>query len=132
MVLAPGISCFVEGLEYSHGGLTLQETLLPVLEIKGGGAPAVRAAVKATKWKGLRLSVELTNAQSLTADLRTKAADASTSVLAAAQRNRPVPADGALSLLVEQDDLIGSAVLLVLADASGSIVFKHPLTIGEN
>lgn len=132
MVLAPGISCFVEGLEYSHGGLTLQETLLPVLEIKGGGAPAVRTAVKTTKWKGLRLNVELTNAQGLTADLRTKAADATTSVLAAAQRNRPVPADGALSLLVEQDDLIGSAVLLVLADANGSIVFKHPLTIGEN
>ena len=132
MVLAPGIACFVEGLEYSHGGLTLQEALLPVLDIKGTTAPAARVALKSAKWKGLRLSVELTNAKGLTADLRTKAADATSSVLAAEQRNRAVPADGVLSLLVERDDLIGSAVLLVLADATGAIVFKHPLNIGEN
>ena len=49
-----------------------------------------------------------------------------------AKRNRSVPTDGVLSLLVERDDLIGSAVLLVLADATGAIVFKHPLNIGEN
>lgn len=132
MVLAPGIACFVEGLEYSHGGLTLQEALLPVLDIEGTAAPTARVALKSAKWKGLRLSAELVNAKGLTADLRTKAADAKSSVLAAEQRNRAVPADGVLSLLVERDDLIGSAVLLVLADATGAIVFKHPLNIGEN
>jgi hypothetical protein len=132
MVLAPGIACFVEGLEYSHGGLSLQETLLPVLDIKGTTVPTARVALKVAKWKGLRFSVELTNAKGLTADLRTKAADAKSSVLATEQRNRAVPADGVLSLLVERDDLIGSAVLFVLADATGAIVFKHPLNIGEN
>lgn len=132
VVLAPGIACFVEGLEYSHGGLTLQEALLPVLDIKGAVTTTVRATLKSSKWKGLRLSAEFTNAKGLTADLRTKAADVHSSVLTTEQRNRPVPADGVLSLLVERDDLIGTAALLVLADATGSVVFKHPLNIGEN
>ena len=103
-----------------------------MLDIKGATATTARVALKSAKWKGLRLSAELTNAVGLTADLRTKAADATSSVLAAEQRNRSVPTDGVLSLLVERDDLIGSAVLLVLADATGAIVFKHPLNIGEN
>ncbi len=132
MVLAPGISCFVEGLEYSHGGLTLQEALIPVLEIKGSAVPAARANLKSAKWKGLRLTLEFSNTQGLTADLRTKAADANASVLTPEQRDRPIPADGVLSILVEEDDLIGTAVLVVLADAAGSIIFKHPLNIGEN
>ncbi len=132
VVLAPGIGCFVEGLEYAHGGLTLQETLLPVIDIKGAVASAIRPELKAPKWKGLRLTVEIMNAKGLLADLRTKAADPKSSVLETDQRNRPVPGDGHLSLLVERDDLIGSAALLVLTDAAGRVVFKHPLNIGEN
>jgi hypothetical protein len=133
VVLAPGIHCFVEGLEYSHGGLTLQETLLPVIQIKArAAASTIRASLTSAKWKGLRLSAELLNAKGLAADLRTKAADSNSSVLADEYRNRPVQGDGHLSLLVERDELIGSAVLLVLSDSNGSVVFKHPLNIGEN
>jgi len=33
VVLAPGISCFVAGTEYAHGGLTLQEALIPSLAV---------------------------------------------------------------------------------------------------
>jgi hypothetical protein len=132
IVLAPGISCFVDGLEYSHGGLTLQETLLPVLDIQGASKPASRATLQSARWKGLRLNAEFTHAQGLTADLRQQAADPTTSVLAPEQSNRPVPADGILSLLVERDDLMGKPVLLVLSDAGGQLVCKHPLTLGEN
>ena len=31
VVLAPGVSCFVAGMEYAHGGLTLQEALNSIL-----------------------------------------------------------------------------------------------------
>src|SRR5690606_5023161 len=98
VVLAPGIHCFVEGLEYSHGGLTLQETLLPVIQIKARAATStIRASLTSAKWKGLRLSAKLLNAKGLAADLRTKAADSKSSVLADEYRNRPVQADGHLS-----------------------------------
>ena len=33
IVLAPGVSCFVAGMEYAHGGLTLQEALIPSLTV---------------------------------------------------------------------------------------------------
>lgn len=131
VVLAPGIGCFVDGLEYAHGGLTLQEALIPVLEIKGAITATARPELKAAKWKGLRLSLEVVNGQGLTADLRAKAADAGSSVLEGEQRNRAVPEGGQLSLLVARDDLMGSAVLLILTDAAGRVVFKHALTIGD-
>ena len=62
---------------------------------------------------------------------RAKAADAGSSVLEGEQRNRAVPEGGQLSLLVARDDLMGSAVLLILTDAAGRVVFKHALTIGD-
>ena len=58
IVLAPGVKCFVAGTEYAHGGLTLQEALIPSLTVsakQAGGAKSI--VLKEMKWSGMRLIV---------------------------------------------------------------------------
>lgn len=131
VVLAPGISCFVAGMEYAHGGLTLQEALIPSLTICAkldGSAKTV--ALKEMKWSGLRLNVIFEGAEGLNVDIRSKVADSTSSFIA-----KPVicVADGhKTSLLVLNDETLGSAAFLVVIDKSGQSIFKHPIVIGEN
>ncbi len=129
VVLAPGISSFLAGREYAHGGLTMQEALIPSLTVtakKAGGAGSI--VVRERKWSGLRLNVVLVGAAGLTVDLRGKVGDPGTSVAAA-----PVVAseDGKkTSLLVEDPDLEGTNVFFVVLDASGACIFKDSIIIG--
>ena len=131
VVLAPGVSAFIAGREYAHGGLTMQEALVPSLTVtakKVGGAGSI--AVKEFKWSGLRLNVVLEGAAGLTVDLRSKVGDPATTVAAG-----PVVAstDGKkTSLLVENDDLEGTNVFFVVLDPSGNCIFKDSVVIGGN
>jgi hypothetical protein len=133
MVLAPGISSFVKGLEYTHGGLTLQEAMLPVLLIKADATgPTRKPELVSTKWKGLRLLVVLKGAAGLKVDLRTKAADPKSSVLPEDQRGKVVAETGEVSVIVANDDLQGTAVLLVVSTPDGTVIFKQPVNIGDS
>ena len=137
IVLAPGIGCFINGHEYSHGGLTLQEALLPVLDITAAKMAAeTKPRLISLKWKGLRLVANFAQSNGLLLDLRTQAAAPETSKLPGKQ-SLPVPADGEISVLLlddgkENSDLIGSDALLVLATPAGKVIFNHKLFIGEN
>ncbi len=131
VVLAPGVACFMAGKEYAHGGLTMQEALVPCLTVtaKTDHRAAVVVA-KDLRWAGMRLNVVFEGAVGLTVDLRGKVADPGTSFAAS-----PVTAsaDGhKTSLLVSDDDRIGTAAHLVVIDDRGACIFKHPVVIGEN
>lgn len=131
VVLAPGISCFVAGMEFAHGGLTLQEALIPTLTVSMKQTKGSKSVfLKEMKWAGLRLNVILEGASGFTVDLRSKVADASTSfavspIIAAADGQKT-------SLLVADDEAIGTSAFLVVIDQNGQPVFKHSLVIGEN
>jgi hypothetical protein len=130
VVLAPGITCFMAGMEYAHGGLTLQEALIPSLTVstKSGGSKSV--VLKDIKWLGMRLNVIFEGAEGFTVDIRSKVADASTSFTAssitAAEDNQKT------SLLVANDEALGTAAFLVVIDQDGQPIFKHPVIIGGN
>jgi len=131
VVLAPGVAAFKEGLEYAHGGLTLQEALTPLLIVQAGKQLQVAVSITEAKWRGLRLDVQLSDASpNLQVDLRTKAADSSSSVL---KGKKPIGLGGrgTVTMLVEDTDLLGSAAILVVL-AQGQVVCKQPVTIGEN
>lgn len=130
VVLAPGISVFKNGTEYTHGGLSLQEALTPMLTLKRAtGSSTVAVGILATKWVGLRLVVQLSgDANNLSVDLRTRPADAASSVV---RQPRPVDNTGKVSLPVENDDLLGSAAVLVVLDGE-RVLAKQAVTIGEN
>jgi hypothetical protein len=132
IICAPGISAFREGLEYAHGGMSLQETITPVIRVlsdKTKQSPAIR--ILACKWKGLRLQVAIENAGDCVFDIRTKSADATTSVLSDTQKQKSVDTDGTISLVVEDDSCLGRSAVLV-AVSGGKVVAKESITIGED
>ena len=127
VAVAPGIACFGAGNEYAHGGLTLQESLVPVIRVTAGEAGAKAAAkVEDISWVGLRCRVQVETAQpGLSVDLRLKVNDPSSSV----SKARPVDAKGAASLLVADDELEGTPAVVVVLDASGHVIAKQPTII---
>ena len=134
VVLAPGVHCFQQGTEYTHGGLTLQEAFLVELEITQTGAPSGESqpvTIESAQWSGLRLRVRLTPGEpGLRLDLRTRAGDPASSVLSSGGI-KATDATGSGSVVVEDDTQEGNAAVLVVL-RSDQIVAKKNLTVGEN
>lgn len=128
VAVAPGIACFGAGNEYAHGGLSLQESLIPVIRVTAGKAAAKASAeINEVNWAGLRCRVRVEAAQpGLSVDLRTKVNDAGSSV----SQMRALDPKGSASLLVADDELEGSPAVVVVLDASGHVIAKQPTIIG--
>ncbi len=130
MALPPGVGCFVAGTEYAHGGLSLQECVIPLLTVRSSAAPRSLAQIESVKWIGLRCRVAVTGGfAGVRADLRLKAADAKSSV---AEAVKEIAADGTASLAVRDDSNMGSAALVVLLNEEGRPLHALPTTIGVN
>jgi len=128
IALAPGISCFRAGMEYAHGGVSVQELVVPTLRVKRRKTPAV-ASISEVSWRGMRCRLEITGgADGMRVDVRSKAAVAESSLV---QEPKEVGADGTASLVVPEDRLEGAAAVVVLIDAAGTVVAKAPTTVGE-
>ncbi len=125
---APGVCSFIAGADYAHGGLSLQECLVPVLELVTATTPATaQVTIKAVTWKGLRCVVEVDSAASgLTVDVRTKPALATTSLVASV---KPLEASKASVAVVDDDNLGAAAVVVVLA-ADGQVLQKQATAVG--
>jgi len=125
---APGVHCFVSGQEYTHGGASLQECMVPLLTFVSTGAPAgVFVTVREVQWAGLRCRVTVEpTAEGLLADLRTKPNVPNSSIT----DPKPLDADGKAALLVADDSLEGTTVSMVIVDASGRVVCKEATTVG--
>jgi hypothetical protein len=129
IAVAPGISCYVAGREYEHGGLSPQECVTPVLTVRAGAPQQPLPMLDEPVWRGLRCRVQVLDPiPGLTVDLRTKAADANTSL---ASIPKPVDDKGQAALVVEDDERLGDSVHLVLLDAHGSVISKRNTTVGE-
>ena len=127
---APGVSSFIAGAEYAHGGLSLQESLVPILELSlsdvGAGNTAT-ATIRSITWKGLRCAVEVeSSAAGLSVDIRSKPALASTTLAASL---KPLE-NGKASLAVADDDNQGVAAVVVVLDANGQVIQKQVTTVG--
>jgi hypothetical protein len=130
VLMAPGISTFKAGLEYAHGGMTLQETLTPRLTVRETAAAVGDVTIRSTRWAGLRLNVEVeASGGGVTIDVRTSPADPNSSVIAGSPK--AVEAAGKVSVTVENGDLEGQAAVVV-AIHSGKVVAKQSVIIGEN
>ena len=122
-----GIDCFVAGKEYSHGGLSVQECVVPQLSIRRGATAGVSARIEAVRWSGLRCRVAVGgDFAGCSVDLRDKPADPASSLTG----TKPVGPDGNVALVVEDDGREGSSTILVLLDPAGVVVEKMPLVVG--
>jgi hypothetical protein len=129
IAMAPGIGSFLAGEEYGHGGLSLQESVIPVLTVtrpKGiADAPAVEIAE--ARWTRLICRVTIEGAEAgYAVDLRRKANDSATSK---AGGGKPLK-NGKASLTVADDELQGEAISLVVLDDQGRAIAKATTVIG--
>ena len=128
--LADGVSCFRKGLEYTHGGLSLQECLTLQLSVRPRETASHAATVKFTDavWKGLRCTVAMEgDAAGLSLDVRSQAGNPSSSVVVGAKR---LKGNGTASVVVEDEDLEGREAIIVLIDDNGSLVAQTATKIG--
>lgn len=127
---APGVSCFIAGAEYAHGGISFQECLVPVVRLECAGAIGATSLVtiQSVIWKGLRCVVVVDGASDeLRVDIRSKAALASSSIVS----NVKLLTDGKASLAVADDELMGVAAVVVVLAADDEVLQKQMTTVGE-
>ena len=128
VAVGPGIACFGAGNEYAHGGLSLQESLIPVLRVTAGAVSATAgASITSVNWVGLRCRVRIDPARpGLSVDLRTRVNDADSGV----SEMRQVDAEGAASLLVADDELEGTPAAVVVLDTDNQVIARQSTIIG--
>ena len=129
VAMAPGICCFQAGKVYEHGGLSPQECVTPVLSVsKPVQVPVGGSASLVVKWRNMRCDFETTNAPAgATVDIRSKAGDASTSLVDGSRALKP---DGSASAPVADDSLLGHAAFAVLAGPDGVVIAQVTTTVG--
>ncbi|MFV9506959.1 MAG: BREX-1 system phosphatase PglZ type B [Oscillochloridaceae bacterium umkhey_bin13] len=127
IAMAPGICCFEAGKEYEHGGLSPQECVVPLISVRRTGTTVI-PSISAVAWRGLRCSITLADIRDgMAVDLRIRPGDPSTSLVSAV---RSPGTDGIVSLLVEDDDRLNEAAIVVLLDAERRIIAQQATIIG--
>lgn len=127
--LADGVSCYKKGLEYTHGGLSLQECLTLEL-IVSAGKPKSSDQIEITDvvWKGLRCTVGVEGKFSgLSLDIRTQPGNPSSSVVLTV---KPFKDNETASVVVVNEDMSGSEATIVLLGPEAEPVRQVPTIIG--
>ena len=123
----PGIACFNRSEEYAHGGLSIQECLIPDLVVTRVEGAETAGRIMSVTWRGLRCFIEAAvRGGPVTADLRLERPTGE-SVAAAA---KAVDAEGAVSLVLADDEHEGAALVLVLVDETGRVLAQRPVRVG--
>ena len=123
-----GIDSFIAGQQYNHGGLSVQECVVPQLTVRAIGEPVALASIEDVKWAGLRCKIKVTgDFEGCKVDLRDKPADPSSTL----SKPRPIGKDGSVAIVVEDESREGSATSLVLVDSVGKVIEKILVTVGE-
>ena len=128
--LADGISCFIKGKEYDHGGISFQECLtLHLIVTPGARAAHIAPKIINKTWKGLRCNITVDGVfEDLYLDIRTQPAKPSSSVTT---EPKQLKTNGTTSLIVENMDLEGTAAIIVLTNKKGELLAQTNTIIGE-
>lgn len=124
----PGVGSFVKNTEYSHGGISPQECIVPELMVERGSG-GTTAAITKISWRRMRCRVSvITNDPSVRVDLRTNWKQEKTSIAAASKEVGPA---GEASLAVADDTHEGQAATVVVVDGTGNVLDHKTTTVGE-
>ena len=127
----PGVGCYRAGMEYSHGGVSLQELVTPKLRVTLGQASSATARITEAKWTGAKCRVSISGeCQGLRLDLRTSLSDPTSSLLVDKQV-REATSDGKVTLFLENDADVGRLAELVLLSSSGSVLHSLNTVLGK-
>ena len=125
IALAPGIGAFRAGQVYDHGGLSLQECVVPMVDVVANPPAVARVAITAVTW----------NTRKTICSVQTLSADGLMVVLErlgnCVAESEGVVADGKARVVLEEvDDLLGESVNVVLR-RDGQKVAEEQLKFGE-
>ena len=132
----PGIACFSNRPEYAHGGLSVQECLIPDIRVSkttgsdSGAAhtAAARAVIRSVSWVRMRCNILVdVPVDDATADLRL----GSPSGESVASSPKAIDADGCASLILRDDAHEDAALVLVVTASDGRILAQRATRKGE-
>lgn len=124
----PGAACFNTSEAYAHGGLSVQECLVPDLVVQREGETHPRASITEISWRRMRCNVQVSGAvPGLRIDLRL----GSVSGASVAATTKDVPEDGAASIILESDEHESADLVVVLLDTEGRVVSYQSTRTGE-
>ena len=127
IAMAPDMRVHKRGLGYAHGGISVQECLVPRLTVDKTGTEQPDAQISSVEWVRLRCRIQVDNpTEGLQADLRTRPNDPGTSVAA---RPKAVKEDGTVSIPVPSPEQEGSEVTAVLLDGD-DVIHTYSTTVG--
>ena len=125
---APGIACFNASPAYAHGGLSLQECLIPDLLVERTELRETRGTIKTVTWRGMRCTVEGSAAGGeVRADIREGPALGKSLVASV----RALDGEGRASLVVKEDRYEGAEATIVLLDESDVVLAQKNTRVGE-
>ncbi len=131
MASPPGAGSYRAGIEYSHGGVSLQEMVTPVLRIKAAQSTGDSARLQEAKWTGAKCRVLVGgHCAVVRVDVRTSQTDPNTSLLVDKQARETTP-EGKVTIYLENDADIGNQAEIVLLDSSGQVIHSLSTTLGQ-
>ena len=131
-----GVACFSQTPEYAHGGLSIQECLIPDIRVERTASARMTAQVRSVSWRRFRCNVAVrvrgvpatSGPPPLTADLRL----ATPTGESVASSPKPIDADGLASLVLADDRHEDADLVLVVTDADGRVIAQQPTRTGED
>jgi hypothetical protein len=132
LVASPkGTSCFKSGQEYSHGGISLQELVVPRISVRGMLSSNGKSRIAEHKWVGLRCNASILNAaKDQKVDIRIRTNDPGSSLI----ENR-IPKglgkDGTVSLPLANPEDEGKGGFIVLLDGAGCVLHSVQTKMGQ-
>jgi len=127
----PGVGCYRASMEYSHGGVSLQEMVTPVLRVTTAEPAGGRVRLLEAKWTGAKCRVSVGgHCVGVRVDVRTSQADPSTSLLSDGQA-RETTSEGKVTVFLEDDSDIGKQADVVLLDSGGQVIDSLSTILGE-
>ena len=130
MASPPGAGSYRAGIEYAHGGVSLQEMVTPVIRVAASSAAGAAARVLEAKWTGAKCRVLVGgDCTGMRVDVRTDQTDSKSSFLTD-QHAREITSDGKVTVFLEDDADIGKQADVVLLDSSGQVIHALPTTLG--
>jgi len=127
----PGVGCYRANVEYTHGGVSLQEMVTPVLRVTAGADNGSAPRLIDAKWTAALCRVTLKGVTAdFRVDVRTNASDPNSSLLADKQSRAPT-GEGKVTVYLEDDADIGKSAEIILLDAAGQVIDSLSTTIGE-
>lgn len=125
---APGTACYREGHEYAHGGISVQESVVPVISVTAGGGSSSGVRIESVQWNNLTGRVEVSGMGAVTVDLRSDGSNPTTTLLDP-QQPRPLDKHGRAKVYAS-DTAEGVDAEVVALDDDGKVLAAMRTKVG--